>query len=385
MSALRDYYDEVVSSCPDSLWVLAGYSQGAMVVAEAVKSFRHERVVYVALFGDPKLYLPEGSGLLPDACLGRNYSTYRVYVPSCRTHEGSLKARSPYVYGELAGKYGLWCNSEDYICGSALLPWKNDGHMKYSERMAQLVGILRGRLLGGSGASAMRTRSAYSGVYALLTQDVYYARPEEEVAIDASASFGLDIDIASYEWSVDGGEYAVGTATLARSFDTGEHSVTVKVTDMLDSSSEYTSKIIIADEEDVLVLPAPTDVMARKVDDGVVLDWSEAEPAAPYLWVRLNGFDLGYAPADQKSLTIADVDFDEDIVIEVAWLSEEAASEWREVGWVEEDEELEPIVEPLNVTELSSAPNTGVVFMDGALPCLVLLACLVVIRWICWK
>ncbi len=365
--------------------MLAGYSQGAMVVAEAVKSFRHEQVVYVALFGDPKLYLPEGSGLLPDACLGRNYSTYRVYVPYCRTHEGSLKARSPYIYGELAGKYGLWCNAEDYICGSALLPWKNGGHMKYSERMAQLVGILRGKLLGGSGASVVRTRSAYSGVYALLTQDTYYARPDEEVVIDASASFGLDVDIASYEWSVDGGEYVAGVAMLMRGFDAGEHSVTVKVTDMLDSSSEYTSKVIIANEEDALILPAPTDVVARKVDDGVVLDWSEAEPAAPYLWVRLNGFDLGYAPADQKSLTITDVDFDEDVVIEVAWLSEEAASEWREVGWAEEDEISELVSEPIEAAEASPAPNTEVTVMDGALPCLILLACLVVIRWICWK
>ena len=367
-----------MADCPDSVWVLAGYSQGAMVVAEAVKSFRADRVVYVALFGDPKLDLPEGKGLLPAACLGRNYSAYRVYVPNCRTHTGSLQARNPYVYGELAGKYGLWCHENDYICGSTALPWNYSGHLTYAERMAQLVGILRGRLQYNVTARP-RGVTDYSGVYALLSLDTYYAHPGEEVTLDASASFSLDIDIANYEWSVDGSEFASGDATLAQSFAAGEHSVTVRVTDWLDSVAEYTSKVVVAEDFTVEALPAPTGVVARRVDDEIVLDWSEAAAMAPYLWVRMNGYDLGYVEAAQKTLLITDIEFDEEIVLEVAWLSEESASEWREVGWIEET--VEPAVEE-PVEPPPNSPHTGVTFADGIIPCFAVVACLVTIWWI---
>ncbi len=363
-----------MTDCPDAVWVLAGYSQGAMVVAEAVKSFSAERVVYVALFGDPKLDLPEGKGLLPDACLGRSYSSYRVYVPNCRTHTGSLKARNPYVYGELTGKYGLWCHDGDYICGSTVLPWKYDGHLTYAKRMTQLVGILRGRLQYNVTARP-RGVADYSGVYALLSSDTYYAHPGEEVTLDASASYSLDIEISSFEWSVDGGDFVPGSATLARAFAAGEHQATVRVTDWLDSVAEYTSKIVVAEDFAVEALPTPAGVTARRIDEGIVLDWSEAELAAPYLWIRMNGYDLGYVVATQKTLTIADVEFDEDIVLEVAWLSEDSVSEWREVGWVEDDIE-EPTIEPEPPPD---SPHTDVVFMEGAIPCLLVIVCLAMI------
>ena len=103
MTALSNYYVAVMQSCPETRWILAGYSQGAMVVTGAAKSFRHDNVVYIALFGDPQLNLPEGRGLLPVACLGRNYSPYRVNVPNCRTNRASLGERNPYEYGELVG------------------------------------------------------------------------------------------------------------------------------------------------------------------------------------------------------------------------------------------------------------------------------------------
>ena len=60
---LRAYYDDVMAKCPNTRWVLAGYSQGAMVVAEALKAFAADRVIYVGLLGDPELSLPEGSGI----------------------------------------------------------------------------------------------------------------------------------------------------------------------------------------------------------------------------------------------------------------------------------------------------------------------------------
>ncbi len=133
VNTLKTYYVNVMKRCPETRWVLAGYSQGAMVVGEAVKSFAADKVIYVGLLGDPQLSLPEGRGIWPDACRGKNLSEYRVYVPNCLTDDGSLGERNPYQYGELRGKYGLWCANADYVCGSSKNPLRNGGHFTYAD------------------------------------------------------------------------------------------------------------------------------------------------------------------------------------------------------------------------------------------------------------
>lgn len=106
------------ASCPGTKYVLGGYSQGAMVVSKALKSLRAERIIYAATFGDPKLYLPEGAGLVPAACRGENLSDYRMYVPDCRAYKGMLGAYIPYEPTSFAGKVGVWCNNKDIMCSS---------------------------------------------------------------------------------------------------------------------------------------------------------------------------------------------------------------------------------------------------------------------------
>ena len=130
---LKNYYQSIAKSCPNSLWVLGGYSQGAIVVSRAIGSFKASKVLYVGLFGDPWTYLPEGKGLIPKACGGKGLSAYRIFAPDCHTYSGSLGMRNPYVPSSLSGKYGLWCNRRDYICGSTRLLFNNGGHTKYAE------------------------------------------------------------------------------------------------------------------------------------------------------------------------------------------------------------------------------------------------------------
>lgn len=43
------------SSCPNTKYVLGGYSQGAMVVSRALGSLNADRIIYAATFGDPKI------------------------------------------------------------------------------------------------------------------------------------------------------------------------------------------------------------------------------------------------------------------------------------------------------------------------------------------
>jgi Mg-chelatase subunit ChlD len=132
--------------CPDALFVLGGYSQGAQVVGQAYYEefsfLDRASVVFTMLFGDPKLYLPEGeprsSGRVhrarpPSACSGGSLSEWRRLVPNCHTHAGSLRARTPYLPGPWTDTTGLWCNDGDYVCGAATAPWSFASHLTYAQ------------------------------------------------------------------------------------------------------------------------------------------------------------------------------------------------------------------------------------------------------------
>lgn len=106
------------SGCPNTKYVLGGYSQGAMVISKALQYFKSERIIYAATFGDPKIYLPEGRGFFPSACRGENLSDYRMYVPDCHAFKGLLGAYQPYEPDSLIGKVGTWCNNRDIFCSS---------------------------------------------------------------------------------------------------------------------------------------------------------------------------------------------------------------------------------------------------------------------------
>ena len=64
-------------TCPQTKYVLGGYSQGAMIVDKTLRHMQPDKLIYAATFGDPKIYLPEGAGIIPAACRGENLSEYR--------------------------------------------------------------------------------------------------------------------------------------------------------------------------------------------------------------------------------------------------------------------------------------------------------------------
>lgn len=207
---LLSYYDAIMMSCPNTFWVLGGYSQGAMVVSHAVGGFMAAKVIYVGLFGDPETNLPEGKGLVPTACRGRSLSSYRVFVPECRTNSGSLGSRSPYVASGLEGKYGLWCNRMDYICGSTRLLLNNSGHTKYAEYnellwMAEKVEKKLRKLQKPSpwadmdNAVTNRGMAATNHIQANLSSDEYDIFVDGTVTLDASQSFSFGRNIVEYQ------------------------------------------------------------------------------------------------------------------------------------------------------------------------------------------
>ncbi len=134
VNELKRYINQTSTACSNTKYVLGGYSQGAFVMMEALPYLDANKIIYVATFGDPKLYLPEGApkglGLLgvPDACDGKNLSSYRAYVPDCHAHEGILGGRKPYLPEAYEGKVATWCNKNDFICSSNI---SFDDHSRY--------------------------------------------------------------------------------------------------------------------------------------------------------------------------------------------------------------------------------------------------------------
>jgi len=118
ISELSGRIKAISSSCKKTKFVIGGYSQGAMVISKALSKLNSKKIIFAATFGDPNLYLPEGYGVNPPACRGKNLSAYRYYAPNCRTRSGRLGAKKPYVDTGYSGKVGLWCTKKDLFCSN---------------------------------------------------------------------------------------------------------------------------------------------------------------------------------------------------------------------------------------------------------------------------
>lgn len=128
---LKAYLSKVAATCPTTKFVLGGYSQGAMLITGMLDEIDANKIIYIATFGDPKSYYPEGKGNRPDACYGRNLSDYRAYVSDCHAYEGVLGSYRPYQPSAYLGKLGAWCNGQDIMCSSGL---QTSDHTAYVAR-----------------------------------------------------------------------------------------------------------------------------------------------------------------------------------------------------------------------------------------------------------
>jgi hypothetical protein len=136
VAELSLHLEDRAARCPETVFVLGGYSQGAQVVGQAYERLGDRlrlRVGFSALFGDPRLHLPEGEGIIPPACFHQDFSPWRRTVPICHTDNGSLGARKPYLPLAWTDRTGLWCDRDDFVCGSSKTPWTLSGHMGYAD------------------------------------------------------------------------------------------------------------------------------------------------------------------------------------------------------------------------------------------------------------
>lgn len=174
--SVRDGVDSLIkaveSGCEKTKYVIAGYSQGALVVANALDKISPNKLIFAATFGDPKIYLPEGKGLLPAACRGGNLSEYRIYVPDCRAYKGIMGAKEPYVTDAYSGKVGTWCNKFDVMCSSY---FSITNHISYEE----------------DGLYEDASRYIFSKIGAEFNIKNQYTSPHDTaILIDSTASMG---------------------------------------------------------------------------------------------------------------------------------------------------------------------------------------------------
>ncbi|WP_419552855.1 cutinase family protein [Candidatus Poriferisodalis sp.] len=156
MQELRSFLVLRATACPDEVFVLGGYSQGAHVVAKAfsghtfetypadvdveIPKWVRDRVGFVALFGDPTLFLPKSSehqtaqistappSSRPSGDCAEGSVPYRRGNVSCEGHFGVLaffERRNIYLPADMiTGQYGSretsrigsWCDIQDPIC-----------------------------------------------------------------------------------------------------------------------------------------------------------------------------------------------------------------------------------------------------------------------------
>lgn len=135
VNELHAYLSKRIIHCPNIKFILGGYSQGAQVIGQALIDMPEQvrpHIVFTGLFGDPKLYLPEGQGINPPACRGEDFSWWRRGIEECATDNGSLTARTPYLPLYAEQSTGLWCNARDFVCGSSKFLWDKEGHSEYA-------------------------------------------------------------------------------------------------------------------------------------------------------------------------------------------------------------------------------------------------------------
>ena len=324
---LKYYAQERTTACPNTYWVLAGYSQGAMVIQDSLGAFDLNRIVYVMYFGDPKLYLPEGEGFNPPACRGDSLSEYRVNVPDCGTDNGILGARNPYQYPGLEGRYGLWCNDDDFICGSSKSPWNTGGHSLYEENgsiynasiyaLKNLKDLRRtGSVTKSRGADAdlqnSENEEQLSGVMARLSQIQYRIDSGSLITFDASRSFSVDGEPLKYSWYIDGKlQNATGPSFSYIFRGEDPYKVRVVVSDGLGSNSEAEATVFVDYViETAPYSPAYADIHAERCGEKrVCVSWTRRRGIGRYLGVRFNDYFLGYVDVANEELVIDDVDF----------------------------------------------------------------------------
>ncbi|HSN37943.1 MAG TPA: hypothetical protein VLT34_16475 [Arthrobacter sp.] len=167
------------------------------------------------------------------------------------------------------------------------------------------------------------------GVEAKLPINGYFAAPGLEINYDASASVG---PISKFEWDLDGdGTYDQTTTTpvLKHTYKTEfEGEMILRVSDPVGNSNILKTPVHVSNTPSHQRLAPPTNVQAEVVSaDGTQakVTWESNDPNAASWAVAVNGFPVGRIEPSARSVTVTDLERDEDVLLEIFGMTAEGA------------------------------------------------------------
>ena len=138
MGEFITYLADRRARCPEEVFLVGGYSQGAQVISRSLPLLAgdtRDRIAHVALFSDPALHLPEGEnpGFVANCEQGIpvTVSAWRRGNVGCSTRSGILNLEplrflnigphTPYVPSDIEARVGSWCERTDGVCTGRVL------------------------------------------------------------------------------------------------------------------------------------------------------------------------------------------------------------------------------------------------------------------------
>ncbi|MEV4315019.1 cutinase family protein [Actinocrispum sp. NPDC049592] len=294
-ATLKVKIESTLAVCASTQLILAGYSQGAEVtgtVYRALTTAQRDRVLGVALFGDPDL---TGKARTSLGTLDRN-------------RNGILADASPGEFPAPLDKVRSYCHALDMVCQGALR-WSAVNPLRKSFDKAQhtnyhVVGDKPGEdtypvNAARFFANRVRPAPASAGPEATITP-VEGAVPGEPFVVSAGESADPEGRPLTYAWDLDGsGAYATvtGGGILETSFPSpGERTIRLKVTNDAGQSATGTTSVHVGPPGAYAGVPgAPTAVAwaAAADHESGTLSWQPPaagpSPAEGYEAVTADG------------------------------------------------------------------------------------------------
>jgi hypothetical protein len=171
----------------------------------------------------------------------------------------------------------------------------------------------------------------HSGVEAKLPINGYYAAPGMEITFDASTSTGA---INKYEWDLDGdGAFDATTAapvikhTYMREFD-GE--MVLRVSNPIGSTHILKTPVRVSATPAHQQLAPPENVQVDVLStvngvSEIKVTWESDDPAVDSWGVAINGFPAGRVEKIARTVTVADIQRKEEVLVEILGLTSDGA------------------------------------------------------------
>lgn len=275
---LENVLNDSIARCPNEKWILAGYSQGALIVNRVVRNFTlDERIVGIGLIADP----------------ARRPDQVGVQVGTATPWWGVAHAASPLpaVFNRLSTINA--CNKNDIVCDFTADPFGIAVHTSYATKQSLLLVTVGKALISRSGLPTNSSLNT-TGSAAVATFSASDVRAGQSASVRLQGlPPGAPVNVAIHSQNIDMGSVNATpegtldyTFTVPAGLDVGAHEI-VFVTGYGDVSVPFT------------VTVAPTGTPAARLTPSASTTCGEEgqSDASSARCLALSGTDAHIAPS----------------------------------------------------------------------------------------